>query len=135
MNVSIFFFVTVIFLTLFNGFNIGIKGNYISRTFIDLPVSLIKSCVLVNEESYDENSSYFDKNKLEENVKEYLTINLKEHVESYNLSFYYFYYDENLDLIYDLGNYPKNVQIHFNADIYKNIDIDKYLVFTMEDLF
>lgn len=37
--------------------------------------------------------------------------------------------------MFDLTNTPQNVQIHFNCDIYKNFTLDKYLVFTIEELF
>lgn len=135
MTNTIFFFITTIFLTIFSNFVIGLKGNYINRTFMDMPVNLIKSAVETNDSSSDEFSSYFNIEVLENNVNHYLVTSLNGKVDYYKISFFYFKYDENKDLIFDLTNTPQNVQIHFNCDIYKNFALDKYLVFTIEELF
>lgn len=135
MTNTIFFFITTIFLTIFSNFVIGLKGNYINRTFMDMPVNLIKSAVETNDSSSDEFTSYFNIEVLENNVNHYLVTSLNGQVDSYKISFFYFKYDENKDLMFDLTNTPQNVQIHFNCDIYKNFTLDKYLVFTIEELF
>lgn len=135
MTNTIFFFITTIFLTIFSNFVIGLKGNYINRTFMDMPVNLIKSAVETNDSSSDEFLSYFNIEVLENNVNHYLVTSLNGQVDFYKISFFYFKYDENKDLIFDLTNTPQNVQIHFNCDIYKNFTLDKYLVFTIEELF
>lgn len=111
---------------------IGIKGGYINRTFKDLPLNIIKNNIvtsLVNEKV----ESYFSKDTLETDVENYLNINLKNQVNHYQISYYYYYFNKNT-ILYDTSNEPKNVQIHFVCEFYKTFTINQYLDFQIVKL-
>ena len=111
---------------------IGTKGGYINRTFKDLPLNIIKNNVVTN--LVDEKvESYFSKETLELDVKNYLNINLKNQVDHYQISYYYYFFNKQT-ISYDTSNKPKNVQIHFVCEFYKTFTINQYLDFQIVKL-
>ena len=111
---------------------IGTKGGYINRTFKDLPLNIIKNNVVTN--LVDEKvESYFSKETLELDVENYLNINLKNQVDHYQISYYYYYFNKQT-ISYDTSNKPKNVQIHFVCEFYKTFTINQYLDFQIVKL-
>lgn len=111
---------------------IGTKGGYINRTFKDLPLNIIKNNVVTN--LVDEKvESYFSKETLELDVENYLNINLKNQVNHYQISYYYYFYNKQT-ISYDTSNKPKNVQIHFVCEFYKTFKINQYLDFQIVKL-
>ena len=111
---------------------IGTKGGYINRTFKDLPLNIIKNNVVTN--LVDEKvESYFSKETLELDVENYLNINLKNQVDHYQISYYYYFFNKQT-ISYDTSNKPKNVQIHFVCEFYKTFTINQYLDFQIVKL-
>ena len=111
---------------------IGTKGGYINRTFKELPLNIIKNNVVTN--LVDEKvESYFSKETLELDVENYLNINLKNQVNHYQISYYYYFFNK-LTISYDTSNKPKNVQIHFACEFYKAFTINQYLDFQIVKL-
>lgn len=111
---------------------IGTKGGYINRTFKDLPLNIIKNNVVTN--LVDEKvESYFSKETLELDVENYLNINLKNQVDHYKISYYYYFFNKQT-ISYDTSNKPKNVQIHFVCEFYKTFKINQYLDFQIVKL-
>ena len=111
---------------------IGTKGCYINRTFKDLPLNIIKNNVVTN--LVDEKvESYFSKETLELDVENYLNINLKNQVDHYQISYYYYFFNKQT-ISYDTSNKPKNVQIHFVCEFYKTFTINQYLDFQIVKL-
>lgn len=111
---------------------IGTKGGYINRTFKDLPLNIIKNNVVTN--LVDEKvESYFSKETLELDVENYLNINLKNQVDHYQISYYYYFFNKQT-ISYDTSNKPKNVQIHFVCEFYKTFAINQYLDFQIVKL-
>lgn len=111
---------------------IGTKGGYINRTFKDLPLNIIKNNVVTN--LVDEKvESYFSKETLELDVENYLNINLKNQVDYYQISYYYYFFNKQT-ISYDTSNKPKNVQIHFVCEFYKTFTINQYLDFQIVKL-
>ncbi|MDY4937200.1 MAG: hypothetical protein SO087_03215 [Candidatus Onthovivens sp.] len=111
---------------------IGTKGGYINRTFKDLPLNIIKNNVVTN--LVDEKvESYFSKETLELDVENYLNINLKNQVNHYQISYYYYFFNKQT-ISYDTSNKPKNVQIHFVCEFYKAFTINQYLDFQIVKL-
>lgn len=111
---------------------IGTKGGYINRTFKDLPLNIIKNNVVTN--LVDEKvESYFSKETLELDVENYLNINLKNQVDHYQISYYYYFFNKQT-ISYDTSNKPKNVQIHFVCEFYKTFKINQYLDFQIVKL-
>ena len=111
---------------------IGTKGGYINRTFKDLPLNIIKNNVVTN--LVDEKvESYFSKETLELDVENYLNINLKNQVDHYQISYYYYFFNKQT-ISYDTSNKPKNVQIHFVCEFYITFTINQYLDFQIVKL-
>ena len=111
---------------------IGTKGGYINRTFKDLPLNIIKNNVVTN--LVDEKvESYFSKETLELDVENYLNINLKNQVDHYQISYYYYFFNKQT-ISYDTSNKAKNVQIHFVCEFYKTFTINQYLDFQIVKL-
>lgn len=128
----LYFFISIIFITLFEISAIGIKGNFVNRTFKDMPLTLIKNSVstdLVDEKV----TCFFDKQTLEDNVKNYLKINLEKKVSKYKISFFYYLFEEN-EPVYDFTDEPQNVQIHFNCAFYKTYEVNQYMTFEIDNL-
>ncbi|MDY2727551.1 MAG: hypothetical protein SOV26_00880 [Candidatus Onthovivens sp.] len=132
MSLNIIIFSSMILISMLDLFIIGTRGAYVSRTFIDLPLTLVKSCVATYEYE-DETYAYFDKPIFEEEVIHYLNTNLKDEVDIYKISFFYYKMVEN-EYQYDLSNEPKNVQLHFNCNFYKTFEVNKYLTFEIEKI-
>ena len=129
---ALFLIVSIIGLVSIDLSVIGTKGGYINRTFKDLPLNIIKNNVVTN--LVDEKvESYFSKETLELDVENYLNINLKNQVDHYQISYYYYFFNKQT-IAYDTSNKPKNVQIHFVCEFYKTFTINQYLDFQIVKL-
>ncbi|MCI6788281.1 MAG: hypothetical protein MR606_00215 [Mollicutes bacterium] len=133
MNAA-FLFITTIFLTVVNIFNITYKGNEINRIVTNLPLQILKSNVVIEEYTEDDFVAYFSKKETEESVKNYLNLSFKGIIDKYNLSFYYYFINNNKEYEFDMSDKPKAFQLHFNCTYYKNYKVDRYLNFTIEDI-
>lgn len=111
---------------------ISMRGGYINRTIKELPLSLIKAAV-ASELIEEKVESYFYKSELEYLVNSYLKNTLKGKIDSYKISFYYYFVIKG-HIFYDSGYEPKNVQIHFVCNFYKKFQINQYLDFKITDL-
>ena len=123
------FFVSIITSTSLMIFNIGINGMYVNRTFLNLPLSLLDSNIVeeANEEESNKKYYYFNKETLNNDVKNYLSMNLKDKVKSYKISFKYFNYVDNK--VVDTENKPNAIQLHFISTYYMDFKIDSHLSF------
>ena len=123
------FFVSIITSTSLMIFNIGINGMYVNRTFLNIPLSLLDSNIVeeVNEEESNKKYYYFNKETLNNDVKNYLSTNLKNKVKSYKISFKYFNYVDNK--VVEEENKPNAIQIHFVSTYYMNFKFDSHLSF------
>lgn len=133
MNAA-FLFITTIFLTVVNIFNITYKGNEINRIVTNLPLQILKSNVVIEEYTEDDFVAYFSKKETEESVKNYLNLSFKGIIDKYHLSFYYYFINNNKEYEFDMSDNPKAFQLHFNCTYYKNYKVDRYLNFTIEDI-
>ncbi len=124
------FFVSIITSTSLMLFNIGINGMYVNRTFLNIPLSLLDSNIIEETKDSEGNSKkyyYFNKETLNNDVKNYLSMNLKNKVKSYKISFKYFNYVN--DKVIEDENKPNAIQIHFISTYYMNFNIDSHLSF------
>ena len=127
------FIVSLIFLHFFSIFLIQIQYETIERIVSTIPLGLIEKSVFIIDNS-DTIEGYFDKNSLKNNVNNYLKFNLKNKVSRYQISFFYYTVNENNEIKIDLNDYPKNVQIHFKTKYFFNLNLEKYLTFSIGDL-
>lgn len=127
------FIVSLIFLQFFSIFLIQIQYETIERIVSTIPLGLIEKSVFIIDNS-DTIEGYFDKNSLKNNVNNYLKFNLKNKVSKYQISFFYYTVNENNEIKIDLNDYPKNVQIHFKTKYFFNLNLEKYLTFSIGDL-
>ena len=127
------FIVSLIFLHFFSIFLIQIQYETIERIVSTIPLGLIEKSVFIIDNS-DTIEGYFDKNSLKNNVNNYLKFNLKNKVSKYQISFFYYTVNENNEIKIDLNDYPKNVQIHFKTKYFFNLNLEKYLTFSIGDL-
>ena len=127
------FIVSLIFLQFFSIFLIQIQYETIERIVSTIPLGLIEKSVFIIDNS-DTIEGYFDKNSLKNNVNNYLKFNLKNKVSRYQISFFYYRVNENNEIKIDLNDYPKNVQIHFKTKYFFNLNLEKYLTFSIGDL-
>ena len=127
------FIVSLIFLLFFSIFLIQIQYETIERIVSTIPLGLIEKSVFIIDNS-DTIEGYFDKNSLKNNVNNYLKFNLKNKVSRYQISFFYYTVNENNEIKIDLNDYPKNVQIHFKTKYFFNLNLEKYLTFSIGDL-
>lgn len=127
------FIVSLIFLHFFSIFLIQIQYETIERIVSTIPLGLIEKSVFIIDNS-DTIEGYFDKNSLKNNVNNYLRFNLKNKVSRYKISFFYYTVNENNEIKIDLNDYPKNVQIHFKTKYFFNLNLEKYLTFSIGDL-
>ena len=127
------FIVSLIFLQFFSIFLIQIQHETIERIVSTIPLDLIEKSVFIIDNS-DTIEGYFDKNSLKNNVNNYLKFNLKNKVSRYQISFFYYTVNENNEIKIDLNDYPKNVQIHFKTKYFFNLNLEKYLTFSIGDL-
>ena len=127
------FIVSLMFLQFFSIFLIQIQYETIERIVSTIPLGLIEKSVFIIDNS-DTIEGYFDKNSLKNNVNNYLKFNLKNKVSRYQISFFYYTVNENNEIKIDLNDYPKNVQIHFKTKYFFNLNLEKYLTFSIGDL-
>ncbi len=128
------FFISIITSTSLMLFNIGINGMYVNRTFLNLPLSLLDSNIIeetkeeeINGETKESKYFYFNKETLNDDVKKYLSMNLKNKVKSYKISFKYFNYVDNK--VEENEEKPNAIQIHFISTYYMNFNLDSHLSF------
>ena len=70
----------------------------------------------------------------EENVINYLNLNLKDEINTYKLSFFPYKKDINNDKYYlEVEDNIKNIQIHFVINYFMNFEIDSYLCFELNE--
>lgn len=144
--------------TFLSSFFISTRGMFINRTFLNMPLSLFEANVLEigNEESelndlndssllrFNENSLlnlnneeeihfYFDKSGIENDVKNYLNMNLKGKINKYQIGFKYYIYNESSEINEYFGNNPTGVQIRFKANYYQNYGFDSYISFYIKE--
>ena len=127
------FIVSLIFLQFFSIFLIQIQYETIERIVSTIPLGLIEKSVFIIDNS-NTIEGYFDKNSLKNNVNNYLKFNLKNKVSRYQISFFYYTVNENNEIKIDLNDYPKNVQIYFKTKYFFNLNLEKYLTFSIGDL-
>ena len=131
------FFISIVTSTSLMLFNLGINGMYVNRTFLNLPLSLLDSNIVKESNKSNEDQVkeeviyYFNKDTLKEDVIKYLSMNLKNKVNSYKISFKYFSYKDN-QVIND-ENKPNAIQIHFISTYYLNFKVDSHLSFYISE--
>jgi hypothetical protein len=133
MTMAVFHFVNVIFITICSMVLVTTKGMFVKRTFLNIPLKVFNKSVVVIDENENFNP-HFDLDTLKENVTYFLNLNLKNHVDHYNISFYpYSFDDENEKYYINIGNDIKNVQIHFICNYFLNFKVDQYLCFSLNE--
>lgn len=134
MQIPIFFIGTIT-LTSLTLFNLGINGMYVNRTFLNIPISLIESNVIEEEVEDDEQISinyYFNQDNLKNDIKNYLTYNLKNKILNYKIGFNFFNYDNGIVTEEVENSLCNGIQIHFITNYYLNYKINNYLLFHIE---
>ena len=104
------------------------------RCFTELPVSLIENSIYVIDEEGRFYSS-LDKKRLETNVKDYLSKNLKGLITSYEISFTYYTVDLDNKYVIDFSDDPMNVEINFKCNFYNVLDLNFYRCFELRNLY
>lgn len=100
--------------SLFLSFSFGCMSfSSVHRTFSLMYRGLFETVTATIDES-GEPSAYFNKNKVEEYVTEYLANNLTKYVTNYEVSYYFFYEDSGL--VCTSGNCTA-LKISLKADI------------------
>ena len=86
----------ILIMSLFLSFSIGaMEYSSVNRTFLLMNRGVIESAI--NTIRADEDfKPYFNEDKLENNIKNYLNDNLPRYVTGYTLSYYYFYNEDGL---------------------------------------
>ncbi len=129
------FFIGTFTLTTLSLFNLGINGMFVNRTFLNMPISILDCNVLsIKTEENNEiiTNYYFDQDSLKEEVKNYLSNNLKSKVSNYKIGFNFFNYDEKI-ITEDVDFKKCNaVQMHFISNYYFNYKINSYISFYIE---
>ncbi len=131
------FFISIVTSTSLMFFNLGINGMYVNRTFLNIPLSLLDANIVketIKSSENEENEQviyYFNKDNLKEDVIKYLSMNLKNKVKSYQISFKYFSYKNSL--VIDEEDKPNAIQIHFISTYYLNFKVDSHLSFYISE--
>ena len=126
---AIFFIVSTVIVGIFNIAGMSAKGNEIRRTFVEMPINLVKSAVGVDVNDETNPEAYFVSNIFEENINNYMSKSLKDLVPSYKIGFIYFNYKENGQFDFQTNGRPKYAQVKFNCRYFLNYEITEYLTF------
>ena len=132
MSVIISLFSFGMFFVFASSMLVGIKANTLSKIINNIPLEVVERGVSFSyeDETY---GGYFEKNTLEEEVKYYLNLNLEDVVNSYKISFVYYYVDDDNEIKIDLSDYPTNVQIHTEINYHLNYKVNGYVYFAIGD--
>lgn len=117
MSPSVIYFITTIVITISSIFMISIDGLYIKRTIVNMPISLVTSCVC--EFNSTENiNPYFDLDVLYEKLDNYLNKVLSSRCSYYTFSLFPYIIDNQngyKEYFFDEDNLNRNVKIDFKA--------------------
>ena len=126
---AIFLVISTAILAIFNIAGMSGIGNFVRRTFVEIPVQIVKASVAIDATDEINPDIYFSETKLEDNVKNYLTTSLKNKVKTYKISFTYFNYKDNGQFDFETNGRAKFVQMHFICNYFLNYEIDEHLTF------
>lgn len=131
---------------------LGTQGMFINRTFLNMPLTVLENSVIDKSKvetamevlRYDdlltfdelkveeEKNFYFDKELVKQNVNEYLKLNLKDKISSYQIAFK-FYEKEDGSFIESSILEPTGVLIRFRCNYYESFQIDSEMSFYIEE--
>lgn len=134
MNVWLMILLEFFITSIMSTFNFSVAALSIKRTFNEMPVSLIENSVFVVDIGIKYNAT-LDKQRLEENVKTYLTLNLKNTVSKYKIGFTYYVFDENHQYVIDFSDAPMNVDISFQCEYLNLVKLNYYRSFELINLY
>ena len=150
---------SIILVSSISTFFLGTQGMYVNRTFLNMPVSLFEANVISIGEGNSENDPNvlniiprvikgdddsnkeenvktryycFDKDNLENDIKNYLNVNLKGKVDSYQIALKYYIF-ENDEFIEDNSDEVNAVKIRFKCRYYKYFEFDENLSFYIKE--
>ena len=86
MNSGLIYFSLFFFLSVFQLMGVSINGSYISRTFYEMPPTIVKSAIYPLDDS-GSYSPHFKNSKVKECVIEYLDKNLESKIDKYKIGF------------------------------------------------
>lgn len=135
MNVPLFF-ASSITVTSLVCFSIGSQGMYVNRTFHNIPLTLLDVNVLkenVNPETPSVFIYYFDKINVEKDIKNYLSSNLKNHVDSYQIKVKFYKYENNAFETCLEDEKSNALKVRFKCVYYQNFKVDSSLSFYIEE--
>lgn len=137
MNLVPLFYASIISISSLISFFLSTQGMYINRTFLNMPLSIFEANVKNKEEEgievkRDENTYYFDKTSLNEDLIFYLNTTLKNRIDSYQLGVKYYLYNEG-EFVESDSDYINAIKIRFKCVYYKNFSIDSSLSFYIKE--
>lgn len=116
----------LMFMISLSGFSFANKLSNINKIFYLLPRSIMENAIRLDE---SETRPYFEKAYLKEEVKNYFTLNLKPLLKTYEISFSFFFQDEDNN---DFLSYEDGVIISFKANIIFDYKYINSLTFTIK---
>ena len=130
MSGVIIFFSSSIMVSLLTLFLMSGVGMKIKRVVKNLPLSIVENSIEyeIEEAPFD---CYYHKDKLEVGIKNYLNLNLKNTLDSYKISFFYFKINDKNEIKIDMSEYPKAFQVHFVAKYYHSFKVDSFTTFSI----
>ncbi|MGP1413967.1 MAG: hypothetical protein ACTTID_02450 [Bacillales bacterium] len=136
MSPSIYFFVITFISSILSTFIITTKGNYIKKTFLNIPKAIAKNSMVYLDDN-EKINPYFVIEKFNEDLNNYLKLNLKGSINKYYInitSYKYKIIDNKKTYFYEDSKYPKNIQLHLSANYYLNFKVNVYLRFEVEKI-
>lgn len=133
MNSGIIYFSLVFFTAIFNLMNISINGNYIARTFYEMPPTVVKSAVYALKTDIGF-SPHFDSEKLKVKVIEYLDKSLASKIDKYTIGFVFMEYYNGVYSI-DYTGMSDAVDIKFSCKYNTVFEFSGYINFTVEGVY
>ena len=103
MSSVIIFFSFMLLTSLTSVFGVSINGMAINRIFYSMPVALARTSI-----------NYYQ-STLENNVRNYLSSNLKGYIDSYKIDFIYYRQLSNGEYSFEPSIYPRKVEIYFSC--------------------
>ena len=131
MSSVIIFFSFMLLTSLTSVFGVSINGMAINRIFYSMPVALARTSINYYQQDGVFNPYYYQ-STLENNVKNYLSSNLKGYVDSYKIDFIYYRQLSNGEYSFEPSIYPRKVEIYFSCNYSKFVNFEGRRGFEIE---
>ena len=134
MNSGIIYFSLVFFTAVFNFMNISFDGNFIARTFYEMPPGVVKPAVYALQDNVGF-SPYFDTSILKEKVIDYLDKSLVSKINKYSIGFVFMDRLSNGSYTINYSGKAHAVDIKFSCYYDTVFNFTGYINFTVEGVY